>query len=179
MAETPLLIAVPNLSEGRDRAVLERLEESVGQARVLDVHVDPDHNRAVFTLAGRQGDLAKGLVGLAKAAVEHIDLRAHDGVHPHVGALDVMPVVWVDAERRGAAAAEALTAAALIGEDAEVPVFLYGDVATRPQHTERAWLRRGGPSGLAERMESGELAPDYGPPRIHSTAGAVLATPRP
>src|ERR671914_2932493 len=110
MAEPPLLIAVPNVSEGRDRAVLERLEGAVGPARVLDVHVDPDHNRAVFTLAGRQGDLAKGLVGLAKAAVEHIDLRSHDGVHPHVGSLDVMPVVWLDRERRGAACAGALTA---------------------------------------------------------------------
>jgi glutamate formiminotransferase / 5-formyltetrahydrofolate cyclo-ligase len=177
--KTPLLIAVPNVSEGRDRDVLEQLEESVGQARVLDVHVDPDHNRAVFTLAGRQGELAAGLVGLAKAAVEHIDLRSHDGVHPHVGALDVMPVVWLDGERRGAAGAEALTAAALVGEDAELPVFLYGDLATRPEHTERAWLRRGGPAGLAQRMEAGELVPDYGPARAHPTAGAVLATARP
>ena len=176
--ETPLLIAVPNVSEGRDRQVLEHLEESVGQARVLDVHVDPDHNRAVFTLAGRQGELAAGLVGLAKAAVEHIDLRSHDGVHPHVGALDVMPIVWLDGERRGAAGAEALTAAALVGEDAELPVFLYGDLATRAEHTERAWLRRGGPDGLAARMEAGELTPDYGPPRMHPTAGAVLATAR-
>ena len=178
MAAPPLLIAVPNVSEGRDRRVLERLEASVGPARVLDVHVDPDHNRAVFTLAGRQGDLAAGLVGLAKASVEHIDLRRHDGVHPHVGALDVMPIVWLDAERRGAATAEALTAAALVGEDAGVPVFLYGDLATKPGHVERAWLRRGGPAVLAERMASGELTPDYGPPRAHPTAGAVLATAR-
>jgi glutamate formiminotransferase / 5-formyltetrahydrofolate cyclo-ligase len=178
-SEPPLLIAVPNVSEGRDRDVLEHLEESVGQARVLDVHVDPDHNRAVFTLAGRQGELAAGLVGLAKAAVEHIDLRSHEGVHPYVGALDVMPVVWLDGERRGAAGAEALTAAALVGEDAELPVFLYGDLATRPEHAERAWLRRGGPAGLAERIEAGELTPDYGPARVHPTAGAVLATARP
>jgi glutamate formiminotransferase len=176
--EPPLLIAVPNVSEGRDRRVLERLEASVGPARVLDVHVDPDHNRAVFTLAGRQGDLAAGLVGLAKASVEHIDLRRHDGVHPHVGALDVMPVVWLDAKRRGAATAEALTAAALVGEDAGVPVFLYGDLATNPGHVERAWLRRGGPARLAARMEAGELTPDYGPARAHPTAGAVLATAR-
>jgi glutamate formiminotransferase/glutamate formiminotransferase/formiminotetrahydrofolate cyclodeaminase len=179
VAETPLLIAVPNVSEGRDRAVLERLEASVGPARVLDLHVDPDHNRAVFTLVARQGELAEGLVGLAKAAAEHIDLSAHEGVHPHVGALDVMPVVWLDSERRGPAWAEALTAAALVGDQAGVPVFLYGDLATRPEHTERAWLRRGGPAGLAARMEAGELVPAYGPDRIHPTAGAVLATARP
>jgi glutamate formiminotransferase len=178
MSVAPLLIAVPNVSEGRDREVLERLEGSVGPARVLDVHVDPDHNRAVFTLAGRQGELAAGLVGLAMAAVANIDLRSHDGVHPHVGALDVMPVVWLDGQRRGAAGAEALTAAALVGEDAQVPVFLYGDLATKPQHSERAWLRKGGPAGIAERLASGELVPDYGPPRAHPTAGAVLATAR-
>jgi glutamate formiminotransferase / 5-formyltetrahydrofolate cyclo-ligase len=175
---TPLLIAVPNVSEGRDRDVLEKLEESVGQARVLDLHVDPDHNRAVFTLAGRQGELAGGLVGLARAAAEHIDLRSHDGVHPHVGALDVMPVVWLDGERRGAAGAEALTAAARVGDEVELPVFLYGDLATRPEHVERAWLRRGGPAGLAERMEAGELRPDFGPRHAHPTAGVVLATAR-
>ena len=176
--QAPLLIAVPNVSEGRDQAVLERLEGSVRSARVLDVHVDPDHNRAVFTLAGRQGELSQGLVGLAKAATELIDLRSHDGVHPHVGALDVMPIVWLDGERRGPATAEALTAAALVGDEAGLPVFLYGDLATRPEHTERAWLRRGGPAGLGERIESGELTPDYGPKQIHPSAGAVLATAR-
>jgi glutamate formiminotransferase / 5-formyltetrahydrofolate cyclo-ligase len=175
----PLLVAAPNVSEGRDRAILERLEASVGPARLLDLHVDPDHNRAVYTLAARQGDLAAGLVGLARAAADEIDLREHHGIHPHVGALDVMPVVWQDEERRGAACAEALTAAALVGEDVAVPVFLYGELATRPEHAERAWLRRGGPAELARRMEAGELVPDYGPPRAHPSAGATLATARP
>jgi glutamate formiminotransferase / 5-formyltetrahydrofolate cyclo-ligase len=175
----PLLVAVPNVSEGRDRAVLERLEASVAPARLLDLHVDPDHNRAVYTLAARQGELAAGLVALARAAAAEIDLRAHHGIHPHVGALDVMPVVWQEPERRGAATAEALTAAALVGEEVGVPVFLYGDLATRPEHAERAWLRRGGPVELARRIEAGELAPDYGPPRAHPSAGATLATARP
>jgi glutamate formiminotransferase / 5-formyltetrahydrofolate cyclo-ligase len=175
----PLLVAVPNVSEGRDQEVLERLEASVAPARLLDLHFDPDHNRAVYTLAARQGELAAGLVGLARAAVEQINLREHDGVHPHVGALDVMPVVWQDEEQRGAACAEALTAAALVGEDAGVPVFLYGDLATRPENAERAWLRRGGPAELARRMASGELVSDYGPPRAYPSAGATLATARP
>jgi glutamate formiminotransferase len=175
----PLLVAAPNVSEGRERTVLERLEASVGPVRVLDLHVDPDHNRAVYTLAARQGEMAAGLVGLARAAAEEIDLRRHDGIHPHVGALDVMPVVWLDERRRGAACAEALTAAALVGEEVGVPVFLYGELATRPEHAERAWLRRGGPAELARRMEAGELVPDYGPPRVHPRAGAVLATARP
>src|SRR5215207_5270234 len=179
MRPPPLLIAVPNVSEGRDRGKLERLEASVAPARVLDVHVEPDHNRAVFTLAAPQGELAAGLVGLARAAAEQIDLREHDGVHPHVGALDVMPVVWLDEERHGAACAEALTAAALVGEDVGLPVFLYGELATSPEHAERAWLRRGGPDEMARRIDSGELAPDYGPPRAHPSAGTVLAAARP
>ena len=138
MGQSPLLIAVPNVSEGRDRTVLEQLEASVGPARVLDVHVDPDHNRAVFTLAAPQRELVAGLVGLARAAVENIDLRAYHGVHPHVGVLDVMPVVWLAEEQRGAACAELLTAAALVGEDVGLPVFLYGELSTRPHHAERA-----------------------------------------
>ena len=178
-AEAPLLVAVPNLSEGRDLHKLERLQAAVAPAHLLDVHTDPDHNRSVFTLAGRQGALAAGLSALALAAVEEIDLRQHEGVHPHIGALDVMPVVWIDVERRGAACAEALTAAAFVGADAGVPVFLYGDLATQPEHAERAWVRRGGPVELARRMQVGELVPDYGPRRAHPSAGATLATARP
>ncbi len=172
-------MAVPNVSEGRDLSALEAIERAFAPARFLDLHTDPDHDRAVFTLAAGQGELARGLVGGARAAVELIDIRAHPGVHPHVGALDVMPVVYLDEERRGAACAELLTAAALIGEDLELPVFLYGELATRPEHAERAWIRRGGPGELALRMESGELVPDYGPRRAHPTAGAVLAAARP
>ena len=138
-------MAVPNVSEGRDLSALEAIERAFAPARFLDLHTDPDHDRAVFTLAAGQGELARGLVGGARAAVELIDIRAHPGVHPHVGALDVMPVVYLDEERRGAACAELLTAAALIGEDLELPVFLYGELATRPEHAERAWIRRGGP----------------------------------
>lgn len=177
--KAPLLVAVPNLSEGRDLDRLERLQGAVRPARLLDVHTDPDHNRSVFTLAAPQSQLAQGLAGLARSVVQEIDLREHDGIHPHVGALDVMPVVWVDEERRGAACAEALTAAALVGEDAGVPVFLYGDLATRPEQAERAWIRRGGPAELARRIGTGELAPDFGPRRAHPSAGATLATARP
>jgi glutamate formiminotransferase/glutamate formiminotransferase/formiminotetrahydrofolate cyclodeaminase len=133
----------------------------------------------VFTLAGRQGELAAALAGGAKAAVERIDISAHAGIHPHVGALDVLPVVYLDEERRGAAIAETLTAAALIGEELGVPVFLYGELATRPEHAERAWIRRGGPRELARRIEAGQLVPDFGPPAPHPSAGAVLAAARP
>jgi glutamate formiminotransferase len=179
VSEPPLLLAVPNVSEGRDHEVLEQIQRAFAPARFLDLHTDPDHDRAVFTLAGRQGELAESLVRGARVAVERIDVTTHTGIHPHVGALDVMPVVYLDEDRRGPACAEALTAAALIGDELGVPVFLYGELATRPEHVERAWIRRGGPLELARRMEAGELVPDYGPTRAHPTAGAVLAAARP
>jgi glutamate formiminotransferase / 5-formyltetrahydrofolate cyclo-ligase len=174
-----LLISVPNVSEGRDSAVLTAIERGFAPARLLDLHSDPDHGRSVFTLAAPQGELARGLVGGARAALERIDVSKHDGIHPHVGALDVMPVVYLDEGARGAATAEALTAAGLAGAELELPVFLYGELATRPGHVERADLRRGGPAELARRIESGELVPDYGPARAHPSAGALLATARP
>lgn len=179
MPDPPLLMAVPNVSEGRDTAALEAIERAFHPAAFLDLHVDADHGRAVFTLAGEQGRLAKALLGGAAEAVARLDLNRHQGLHPHVGAIDVMPVVYLDEERRGAACSEALTAAALIGEELELPVFLYGELATRPEQRERAYLREGGWRRLAQRIESSDLTPDYGPRRIHPTAGVLLAAARP
>jgi glutamate formiminotransferase / 5-formyltetrahydrofolate cyclo-ligase len=176
---SPLLITVPNVSEGRDLATLEAIGRAFAPARFLDLHTDRDHDRAVFTLAARQGEMAEALFNGARSAIARIDISAHTGIHPHVGALDVMPVVYLDEERRGAAVAEALTAAGLIGGELGVPVFLYGELATRPEHVERAWIRRGGPKELARRIESTELVPDFGPAKPHPTAGAVLAAARP
>jgi glutamate formiminotransferase len=174
-----VLLAVPNVSEGRDHSVLEEFVRAFAPARFLDLHADVDHNRSVFTIAAPQGELAQGLLGGARAVVERVDLREHQGVHPRVGALDVMPVVYLGEEQRGAACAELLTAAGLIGEELEVPVVLYGELATRPENRERAALREGGSEGLASRIESGELVPDFGPPRAHPSAGVTLAAARP
>ncbi len=178
MTERPLLLAVPNVSEGSDRATIRAVGAAFAPATVLDVHSDADHGRSVYTLAARQGELAGALLAGASAARERIDLRAQAGVHPNVGVIDVMPVVHVAAADRGAACAEALTAAALVGDELSLPVFLYGDLATDTGRIERADLRRGGPGRLAERVESGELVPDYGPARVDPRLGAVLATAR-
>ena len=177
-AET-LLVAVPNVSEGRDERAMERVEAGFAPALFLDIHADADHGRSVYTLAAPQGELSDGLVSGAAAAIEEVDLTGHQGLHPYVGALDVMPVVYLNEAQRGPACAEALTAAARIGAELELPVFLYGELATRPEQRERASLRQGGWRRLAERIERGELAPDFGPGRAHPTAGAVLATARP
>jgi len=174
-----LLMAVPNVSDGRHGAVLEQIERAFAPARFLDIHADRDHNRSVYTLTAEQGELAEGLVSGARAVVEHIDITLHGGVHPYVGALDVMPVVYRDEAQRGPACAELLTAAGRIGDELGLPVVLYGELATKPEHRERAALRKGGAEQLARRIESGEVVPDFGPPRAHPTAGVVLATARP
>jgi glutamate formiminotransferase/glutamate formiminotransferase/formiminotetrahydrofolate cyclodeaminase len=174
-----MLLAVPNVSEGSDPELLARLQGSFAPARFVDLHADADHGRSVFTLAAPQGDLAEGLVAGARAVIEAVDLTRHEGSHPHVGALDVMPVVYLHDDQRGAACAEAITAAAVIGDDLGVPVFLYGELATDPAHRERADLRRGGRRALAGRIEAGEVEPDFGPARAHPTAGTILAAARP
>jgi glutamate formiminotransferase / 5-formyltetrahydrofolate cyclo-ligase len=174
------LIAVPNVSEGRDPLVLATIGDAFATAtagaRVLDVHSDPDHHRSVFTLAVAPGQLAAALVAGAREVVHLLDVREHPGIHPHVGALDVAPVVYLDEERRGAAVAEALVLADRLGHELDVPVFLYGALAGGRT---RAEIRRGGIGALTERMRTGELVPDYGPSRPHPTAGATLVAARP
>jgi len=179
VAGSPLLLAVPNVSEGRDADVIEAIGQGFAPARLLDLHGDTDHHRSVFTLAASPTELPEALLGGAREAVARIDLRDHHGLHPRVGALDVMPVVYLDDGQRGAACAAVLTAAGLIGEELGVPVVLYGELATRPEHLRRSDLRAGGREGIAARLEAGEVVPDYGPPRAHPTAGAVLAAARP
>ena len=171
------LLAIPNVSEGRDAAVIEAIGAAFAStgARLLDVHSDADHHRSVYTLAGEIGELAPALVAGALQARARIDLRSERGSHPHVGALDVVPVVYLDAVRRGAACAEALVAGEELGR-AGFAVFLYGVLA---DGRTRAQLRRGGVSALAQRVAAGELVPDFGPLQVDPRCGAVLVAARP
>jgi glutamate formiminotransferase len=148
-------------------------------ASVLDVHSDADHNRSVFTLIGEPQELADALVAGAREAVSRIDMRTHDGAHPSIGALDVAPVVYLRPEDRELAVDEALAIANRLAGELEVPVFLYGMLATDPDRRERAYFREGGVGALEERFASGELEPDFGPRRLHPTAGATLVACRP
>ena len=175
----PPLLAVPNLSEGRDRERLETLATAFGRGvSLLDRHTDADHDRTVFTLAGRPGPLIEALVGGAEEALETIDMGEYRGAHPAVGALDVCPLVWLDPADRDAARTEAVAAAAQIG-GLGVPVFLYGELARDPGRAERAYFRNGGLPELWLRMQAGELRPDFGPELPHRRGGATLVTARP
>jgi glutamate formiminotransferase/glutamate formiminotransferase/formiminotetrahydrofolate cyclodeaminase len=174
-----LLLAIPNVSEGADRDVIDAIAAAFtarGGATLLDIHADPDHGRTVFTLAGRPGALAPALRDGAREVLARVDLRRHEGLHPHVGALDVAPFVHLDAARRGAACAEALHAGALLG-DLGLPCILYGVLGGGRT---RAELRRGGPPAQEQRLRLQEIVPDFGPRgRLHPSAGAVLLAARP
>jgi glutamate formiminotransferase len=170
------LESVPNVSEGRDEAAIAELAAAFStSARLLDVHTDWDHHRSVFTLVGDDGPLVDALVAGIARARELIDLRRHDGVHPRVGAADVVPLVPVRPADMARARAAALAVAERVGTELRLPVFLYGEAGggRRP-----AFFRRGGPLELQRRVDAGELAPDFGPGLLDPGAGAVLVGAR-
>jgi glutamate formiminotransferase len=170
------LESVPNFSEGREGATLDALAGALSaHARLLDVHADADHNRSVFTLVADEDDLVEALVGAIACARERIDLREHKGAHPRVGAADVVPVVPVRPSDLERAKRAALALAARVGVELELPVFLYGELAPGRGP---AFFRAEGLEGLRRRVESGELAPEFGPDRIDERSGAVLVGAR-
>ena len=171
------LEAVPNFSEGRDRSAIEAIGEALeAHARLLDVHSDEDHNRSVYTLVGDADELVAALLAGIACARERIDLRRHEGAHPRIGAADVVPIVPLRDGDAGRARAAALELARRVGAELELPVFLYADLAPGRGP---AFFRRGGPEELQRRIDAGELAPDFGPPRLDERAGGVLVGARP
>jgi glutamate formiminotransferase len=170
------LESVPNFSEGRDRETVDAIGVALGaRARLLDIHTDPDHNRSVFTLVGSEAELVDSLLGGIEVAKARIDLRRHEGAHPRVGAADVVPVVPVRPADLERAKRVALGLARRLGEELDLPVFLYGELAPGRGP---AFFRAGGLERLRERVEAGELAPEYGPGELDERSGAVLVGAR-
>ncbi|HEX3527468.1 MAG TPA: glutamate formimidoyltransferase [Thermoanaerobaculia bacterium] len=175
------LECVPNVSEGRRPEVVARLvaaAASVPGARVLDVSSDPDHNRSVLTLAGGAEALHRALLALYETALAEIDLTRHQGVHPRLGAVDVVPFVPLGTTPMAEAAAAAERLAREVAERFSLPVYLYEQAARpHPGHPGRrllAEIRRGGFEGLAAKMADPAWAPDAGPLHPHPTAGASV-----
>jgi glutamate formiminotransferase len=170
------LEAVPNFSEGRDRATIAAIGDALSaNARLLDVHSDEDHNRSVFTLVGSEDELVASLLAGIACARERIDLSRHEGAHPCIGAADVVPLVPIrqtDAERARTAALEL---ARRVGDELALPVFLYADLAPGRGP---AFYRRGGPGELQRRIDAGELVPDFGPTQLDQRAGGVIVGAR-
>ena len=168
------LESVPNFSEGRDLSTIDAIGAALGRhARLVDVHADADHNRSVFTLFGSEQQLADALLAGVGVAVERIDLRAHEGAHPRIGAADVVPIVPLEPEDLPRARAATELVAARIGRELGLPVFLYAPPERGP-----AFYRRGGPQELQRRIADAELAPDFGPPTLHESAGGVIVGAR-
>jgi len=171
-----LLELVPNVSEGRSKAAVNDLAEALalgGGVRVLDRHSDDSHNRSVLTAVAEPDSVLEASRRLVERAIARIDLRNHRGVHPRIGALDVLPMVPLGGFSRDRAKALAIAVGRDIADSFGIPVFLYAESAVRPENRELPRLRRGGFEALEARMAASELVPDYGPNRPHPTAGAV------
>lgn len=172
-----LVECVPNVSEGQDKAVLALLTEriqSVPNVALLDLHVDPDHHRSVFTLAGRPEAMATALFQVIREAQQDIDLRTHHGQHPRIGAVDVVPWIPLRGVTMEECAGYAKDLGRRVGQELGIPVFLYEQAAIVPSRARLDVIRRGGLSGLQERMDQEpEWKPDFGPNVLHPTAGAV------
>lgn len=174
-----VLEAVPNFSEGRDEAKVRALvdEISANDVDVLDWSMDPDHNRAVVTYIGDPRSVEEASVSAARFALEHIDLRRHSGVHPRVGALDVLPFVPLESVEMADAVATARRAGGRLAEMG-IPVFFYGE-ASQPPGRRLSVLRKGGFEAIREGFP-GHLRPDLPPgvERPHPTAGVTCVGAR-
>lgn len=177
----PILECVPNISEGRDAPVIAACVAAVEAAGVpvLDLHTDPDHHRSVLTFAGAPDRVVAAAHALAATAIERIDLGRHTGVHPRIGAIDVVPFVPIAGLSIDEAAAMARAFGAALARRWQLPVFLYEAAAPAPTRARLEAIRRGGLAGLAQRMASDPAwQPDYGPAHPHPTAGATVTGAR-
>ncbi len=187
----PLLESVPNISVGRDVAMVDAIVTEVragiergaalddSAATIADVHRDSDHDRSVLTIIGRGEALAAALEALARACVRRIDLHAGHGVHPRIGVLDVLPIVALEEGDGALGAAHELVVrlGTFIGRELKVPVVRYaldrsGSPLPGAAHTGE--VRRGGPATVAARIVSGELERMSGPVAPHPTAGITI-----
>lgn len=174
---------VPNFSEGRDRARIERI---VGPARtvpgvtVLDIEANADHHRSVVSLAGEGEPLLRAVFGMIDVAIREIDLTQHQGAHPRMGAADVVPFIPLGESTREDAVALARRLAARVWNELHLPVYLYGDAAERPERRDLGVVRAGGFEGIRDTVATDPARrPDFGSPAVHPTAGIVAIGARP
>jgi glutamate formiminotransferase len=179
-----LIESVPNVSEGRRLDVVDRMADAiVAGARdsvyLLDRTSDPSHNRSVFTLAGEHEAVADALERLLTVAVHEIDMESHSGEHPRIGAVDVIPFVPLASTTLDDCVELARSFGRLIATRFALPVYLYAAAATRPERVKLADVRRGQYEGLKREIVDHGREPDFGPARLHPSAGAVAVGARP
>lgn len=178
-----LVECVPNFSEGRNRETIARLAEAIARvetACVLDTHSDPDHNRSVITFVAHRRQVVAAAVNVVSLAAELIDMRQHTGVHPRLGATDVLPFVPIAGVTLDDCAALAHRAGEQIARELSIPVFYYERAALRPERVNLEDVRRGAFELLREQIAvEPSRAPDVGPLQVHETAGAIAVGARP
>jgi glutamate formiminotransferase len=180
---TPLVECVPNFSEGRKSETVRSIVESIAavdSACVLDTHIDPDHNRSVITFVAHPKKIVKAAVNAVRRASELIDMRAHQGEHPRLGAIDVLPFVPVHGVTMEDCVRIAHEAGAVIARELSIPVYYYEHAALRPERVNLEDVRRGALELLREQITtSPHRAPDAGLAQVHESAGAIAIGARP
>ena len=175
------LECVPNVSEGRDPAIIQaiaRAVRGVPGVHLADVHSDPDHHRSVFTFLGAPEAVERAALALAEAALTRIDMRTRRGVHPRLGAVDVVPFAPLGETPMAEVVSIARRFGRTIAEQFGLPVYFYGDAATRPERRELPEIRRGEYEGLPAKLADPAWAPDAGPAAFNSQSGAIAVGAR-
>lgn len=175
-----LVECVPNFSEGKDKKIIETIVDEVRKiesVKLLDYSSDEDHNRSVVTMIGEPEDVKKAVLGLAKKAIELIDMTKHHGGHPRMGAVDVIPFTPVSDVTMD----ECVELANEVGKEIGrlgVPVYLYEDAATKPERQNLAKVRKGQYEGFFEKIKEAEWKPDYGPQEMNAKSGCTAVGAR-
>jgi glutamate formiminotransferase / 5-formyltetrahydrofolate cyclo-ligase len=168
---------VPNVSEGRRTEVVDALVDAIRRTpsvRLLDYSSDRAHNRSVITMVGDATSLKAAVISLFEAALPRIDLRTHEGEHPRIGAVDVVPFIPIADATMDECVALSKDTASQVAERFDVPVYLYEEASTNPARKNLEDIRRGEFEGLEAKMSTPDWSPDYGPTRPHPTAGASV-----
>ena len=179
--QTKIVECVPNFSEGRDKEKIERIVNPFRTkqgVKLLNYSNDEDHNRCVVTVIGEPKALTEALYEAIEVAVKEIDMTKHEGQHPRMGAVDVVPFIPIRNMEMDEAIALSKEVGKTIGERFGVPVFLYEKSASAPHRENLAKIRKGQFEGMAEKVHEPEWIPDFGPKDIHPTAGVVAVGAR-
>lgn len=177
-----IIESIPNISEGRRKNVIEACVDQIRETpgcTLLDYNPDESHNRTVITYIGNADAVEEASIKLVKKAVELIDLTKHEGEHPRMGAVDVMPVLPIKECTTEDCIELSKRIGSRISDETGVPVFLYEDSATRPERHNLVKIRKGQFEGMPEKVQEPDWKPDFGGRKIHPTAGVIAVGARP
>ncbi|MBI6872242.1 glutamate formimidoyltransferase [Clostridium aciditolerans] len=172
-----LVECVPNFSEGRDKEIIEKIVDEVRKTegvKLLDYCSDKDHNRSVVTMIGGPQEVKEAAFKLIKKASELIDMSKHEGAHPRMGATDVVPFIPIKDITTEECVELAKELGKRVGEELNIPVYLYEDAATAPERQNLANIRKGQYEGFFEKIKQPEWKPDFGPNEMNEKSGATV-----